>query len=227
MLKRALAALVVVVAATSAMAGPPIVCNPIEIGKARTLPMGTGATECSSGYTAAKAADETVAILKTESSPLVHMETLRRATVYVAKDEAQARQLFSRVLGLGLDAEAAKDEGRVALALFDAGFLAACFGEMGVDLGWKPGLAEGALGYGWIRAALERASGEERAEMEYGAALAAHPMDHTSAGVRAIYDAHLKRATEGAKEGSLLAANIKAHHAKWDPYLDKDGGAKK
>jgi hypothetical protein len=213
------AGLLAFVLGVPALGGPPIICNPIDIAKAKSLPMDSGAMEPSTGCSESSAIDQTVAILKGDASPLVRMETLRRATVYVVKDQAKARELMSRVMALELDA-AAKD--KEAAALFDAGFLAACYGEMGIDLGWKPGVADGVPGYAWIKSALEKLPKDapERAEMEFGAALAVNPMDHE--GVLAAYEGHLERATQGAKDGSLLANNIKAHHAKWDPYLKKD-----
>jgi hypothetical protein len=213
---------------SGALAGPPILCHPLDIAKAKSIPMGSGSMECSSGLGPAKAADEAVAILKSESSPLVRMETLRRATVYVNKDQPLAKSLFARVMALSLDAQTSKDDQRAAAALFDAGFLAACYHEMSIDLGFKAGEADGIPGYAWIKSAIDKlpTSAPERAEMEFGAALAAHPMEHNSPNVRAIYDAHLKCAADGAKEGSLLAANIKAHHARWDQYLNKDDSKK-
>jgi len=218
------AGLLATVLGVPALGGPPICCNPIDIAKARSLPMGSGAMETSSGCSESSAIDQTIAILKGDASPLVRMETLRRATVYVSKDAAKARELMSRVMALQLDAAAAQKDNETTTALFDAGFLAACYGEMNVDLGWKPGVADGVPGYAWIKSALEKLPKDspQRAEMEFGAALATHPMEHNASGVRALYDGHLERASQGAKEGSLLADNIKAHHAKWDVYLKKD-----
>src|SRR5262249_46213164 len=141
---------------TGALAGPPILCHPLDIAKARTLPMGSGALECDKGLSADKAVDQTVAILKSESSPLVRMETLRRATVYVTKDQPAAKELFARVMALSLDAQTGKDDQRIAAALFDAGFLAACYREMNLDVGFKPGEGEGIAGYAWIKAAIDK-----------------------------------------------------------------------
>jgi hypothetical protein len=99
---------------------------------------------------------------------------------------------------------------------------------MNLDVGFKAGEGEGIAGYGWIKAAIDRlpSTASERAEMEFGAALAAHPMEQNSANARALYDAHLKHAADAAKDGSLLAANIKAHHATWDQYINKENSKK-
>jgi hypothetical protein len=121
--------------AAPVLAGPPIMCHPLDIAKAKCLPMGSGAMECSTGLSAAKAIDEALTILKGDASPLVRMETIRRATVYVAKDEAKSKELLSRVMALALD-QASKTDKEIAAGLFDAGFLAACYGEMSVDVGW-------------------------------------------------------------------------------------------
>lgn len=208
---------------SGALAGPPILCHSIDIGSAKTLPMGSGALECSRDLSADKAVDEAIAIIKSESSPLVRMETLRRATVYVTKDKPAAKELFARVMALSLDAQTAKDDQRIAGTLFDAGFLAACYHEMNLDVGFKAGECERITGYAWIKAALDKlpSSAPGRAEMEFGAALATHPLEHNVPGARALYDSHLKHAEETCKDGSLLAANIKAHHARWDQYVNK------
>lgn len=63
--------------------GPPIICQPIAIGDARSIPFGEGAFSKTGGYSAAKVLDDTIAVLKAQRDPLVHMETLRRASVYI------------------------------------------------------------------------------------------------------------------------------------------------
>jgi hypothetical protein len=217
-----LAASLALALAVPALAGPPIMCHPLDIAKAKCLPMGPGAMECSTGLSAAKAIDETLTILKGDASPLVRMETIRRATVYVAKDGAKAKELLSRVMALALD-QSSKTDKETAAGLFDAGFLAACYAEMSVDVGWKPGEADGVQGYAWIKSAIAKLppAAPERAEMEFGAALATHPLEHTKPGIRAAYDDHLKQAEAGCKTDSLLASNIKAHHELWDAYIAK------
>jgi hypothetical protein len=107
-----------------AVAGPPLICQKVEIGTAKSLPWRNvnawnGAV---ADYKLAGLADETLSIL-TPTAPLaVRMETLRRAAIYAAKNEAVAAQLSSRLLARVANAEAA---GKADVnAWFDTGYYA-------------------------------------------------------------------------------------------------------
>jgi hypothetical protein len=204
-------------AAASSFAGPPIMCHQLEIGSAQCLPLGAGPLEAKRGYESKGLVRDTLALLKDESSPLVRMETLRRATVYARADGKLAAELLSRLTARALDAAAGKDPGARAAALFDAGFLAVCYGEMNVEVGYKPGVAEGVQGYAWIRSALESvpAEGGDRAAMEFGAALAVHPAMHTHLKDSGLYEKHLIKAAECAPAESLVRKNVAAHATTW------------
>src|SRR5204863_3572902 len=71
--------------------GPPIICHPIAIGEAESLPWDSGAFSTKKGYySSAKLVADVSSILKTESEVLVRMETLRRAAVYLRNDESES-----------------------------------------------------------------------------------------------------------------------------------------
>ncbi|BDC51991.1 hypothetical protein F183_A43060 [Bryobacterales bacterium F-183] len=113
-----------VLTAAAALAGPPLICQPIEIGNARSLPW----TKVQSwngadpAYNAATSlTQDTLNILQAPSSSLpVRMETMRRAAIYAAKSEQLAEQLTARLIARVADAEAAgrKDPN----VWFDAGY---------------------------------------------------------------------------------------------------------
>src|SRR5260370_35422892 len=83
------------VLAGAAVAGPPLICHPFDIGNAKSLPWIshdwnlTGAEN----YDTRDLSDDTLDILNSSQVPLFHMETLRRATLYARKDPVAAKQL--------------------------------------------------------------------------------------------------------------------------------------
>src|SRR5438128_8750374 len=67
----------------AALAGPPLICHPFEIGDAKSLPWaGSAWRAVKVDYNINRLVDDTLALLSPETAPLVRMETLRRATVY-------------------------------------------------------------------------------------------------------------------------------------------------
>jgi hypothetical protein len=198
--------------------GPPLVCHPIDIGDAKSIPRDDGKAR---DYTPRKAIDDTLAILKTEKSLLVRMETLRRATMYVHEDLAAATELLAKLAWMTLDAEAQPESERkgtgAATAWFDAGYLAACYGQLGVDVGWKPGVESGIQGYAWIRKAA--ALNPDSPEIQFVGALATMPGMHPSA--EKLYREHVLRAAELAPKGSLVEKNLSSHLAIWGDSLEK------
>ncbi len=186
---------------TSAVAGPPLVCHPVAIGNAKSLPWGgdTRARDArASDYALESLVKDTLGILGEDRSALVHMETIRRATVYIDRDRELAFELLFGVMGRALDAEAGGKPD--ALAWFDAGYLVQCLKQNGLDLGVSGGAARGVAGYGWIRHAL--AIQPDDAELEYGAALVT-----VMAGIPEHRE-HLARTRALAKDGSLVAENL-------------------
>jgi len=113
---------VLVLAPAAVQAGPPLICHPVDIGGAPSLPWGSGPgwNTPQSGYDHTRLVTDTLALL-TPSAPIrVRMETLRRATVYAMDDPNRGRELLARLEERARDAGFGKGG---ALALFDAGYL--------------------------------------------------------------------------------------------------------
>lgn len=189
--------------ATPAAGGPPLICFPYEIGDAKSLPWGGGTHDKSSGYDRKAVVKDTLDLLKTEKDTLVRMETLRRATIYVKDDRALATELLAKFAFMALDAEAADNETWAATALFDAGFLAACYHQHGVDIGWKPGVEDRLQGWAWMSKGLEY-DGSDPAR-QYAAALVLQEKNDGS------YKPYLVRALQGTEQGSNLAKSIESN----------------
>ena len=95
-----LAALVAVFLAVSpAFAGPPLICHAFDIGNAKSLPWVSHDWNLNGGenYDTRDLAKDTITILEESQVTLVHMETLRRATLYARKDAQAAKQLLLKL----------------------------------------------------------------------------------------------------------------------------------
>src|SRR2546429_8323872 len=71
---------------TTAFAGPPLICHPIEIGQAKSLPLIDWNQKGTGSYDLKNLSRDTLAILNPSTPVLVRMETLRRATLYARQD---------------------------------------------------------------------------------------------------------------------------------------------
>jgi hypothetical protein len=190
---------------TPALAGPPLVCHPIDIGSAQSLAWTTnmGNLTGRSDYDLAHLTADTIALLSPSTPVLVRMETLRRATIYAQRDKEVAKRLL-----LTLKARTDANESD-ALAQFDYGYLIECYrqAQLSRSLGmtaWGRGEwsnpAAGVDGYTSVKKAIE-IRGQDP-EMEFAAALItfySHKSDHQE---------HARKALAGAKEDSLLAKNV-------------------
>jgi hypothetical protein len=186
--------------AVAAYAGPPLICHTIDIGKASSLPWIshdwklTGAEN----YDTSRLAADTVAILDANSTVLVHMETLRRATLYAREDPRAAKELLTKVVGRANNAEA---NGHAdGLARFDAGYLAEAYGQAFAQ-DRNPG--NGLDGYAWVKQALAMRGNDP--QMEFAAALI------TLSGPAGEHRGHVEKAEVGAKTDALLARNLASH----------------
>jgi hypothetical protein len=200
----------------------------VEIGNAKSLPWREGAFGEAKGYRTGNLVNDTLGMLKTSDDVLVHMETLRRATVYIGDDAELARELLARLAWIAMDCESAAGDGerstggqsaggtgdaeRRARAWFDAGFLAAALGQMDVRLGWKPGVGAGVQGYAWLRRAVELSDGDPA--MHFAAGIAAHPGMRQSK--RDLFEEHIRAAIAGARSDSLLMRNLETHLGHWE-----------
>jgi hypothetical protein len=187
------------------LAGPPAICHPIDIGGAKSLPWGNDAFAVNNSYDRNQLGRDTVEILNASDSALVHMETLRRAALYIEGDAASAARLQSTLMARALDAEASKKPS--SLAWFDAGYFAQSMHQM--DMKHEPapgngvGVAEGVIGYAWVRKAIEL--DPDNAELQFGAAVV------TVLRSPKLNEMHAQRAAELAEPGSLVTRNLKQH----------------
>jgi hypothetical protein len=188
---------VVLVGFTSyAQAGPPLICHPIEIGQAKSLPWIDWNQKGTGGYDLKNLTRDTLAILDSSAPVLLRIETLRRATIYARQDPQVAKELLTR-----LQARAANstDSGlSEALAWFDVGYLIETYQQ------WigkaEPNPAAGLDGYAWVKKAV-RLRGQDP-EMEFAAALI------TLTGPESDHREHARKAMAGASNDPLLAQNL-------------------
>ena len=181
---------------TVAHAGPPLICHAIDIGDAKSLPWvefnHTGSTD----YDVKNLSRDTLAILDSNTPVLVHMETLRRATIYARQDPQVARELITRLQARAAHSDAAGHPD--GLAWFDLGYLAEAYKQwMGKG---EPNPAAGLDGYSWVRKAISLRGSDP--EMEFGAALI------TLRGSDSAHQDHTRKAMAGAKSDPLLARNL-------------------
>ena len=93
--------------ARTALAGPPLLGHPYEIGQASSLPwQGRQWWPGRSDYDVANLVSETMAILTPSTPVLVRMETMRRGAIYATRDRVVAEQLLAAVLGRARKLEA-------------------------------------------------------------------------------------------------------------------------
>src|SRR5260370_29447437 len=82
----------------AALAGPPLICHPFNIGDAKSLPFeGPGWSQVQPGYDTGRLIDDTMALLTPDTPVIVRMETLRRASLYARNDAHLAQALLDRV----------------------------------------------------------------------------------------------------------------------------------
>ena len=116
--------------ATSALAGPPLLCHSFDIGNAKSLPWISHNWNVSGAesYVSKNLSSDTLSILNSDATVLVHMETLRRAALYGQGDPQAAKQLLLKLIARA-DASS-KDTPAGALALFDEGYFAATLDQL-------------------------------------------------------------------------------------------------
>lgn len=192
----------VVLFATPALAGPPLICHPFEIESGKLIAWGTGPgwNTPDRSYDIKKLIADTNAVLTADSPILTRMENMRRATIYAMRDPVLAQELLKTVMARAL---ATTTDGR---AWFDAGYLIESY-KQAVHLRqdrFSELRAWAAVdetirvdGYNWVKKAM--AMSAPSADMEFAASLM------TQGSVAA---AHRARAAAAAPKGSLLAKNL-------------------
>jgi hypothetical protein len=198
------------------VAGPPLICHAFDIGQAKSLPWTSPNWNLSGqeAYNINRLVDDTVARLTPDTSPLVRMETLRRATLYSQKNLGIAQQLLAKLRSRAQESDA---QGRPdALAWFDLGYLVETFhqanwlfekaqeGTTDYTREKKPNPSSGMDGYAMIEKAIKLRGNDP--QMEFAAAL-------ISLGGSSYpgHQEHLQKALDGAKADLLLAKNLSTH----------------
>jgi hypothetical protein len=190
-----------------AYSGPPLICHPLQIGNARSLPSGNGPFGTKTDYDRSRLIEETMELLNPEMPILVRMETLRRAVLYASgiyrgnsdwknySNESQriAYELLSRLMARTLQANASGNSS--AMAWFDVGYLTACYEQVNLTKDFP--------GYEFVKKALVLSG--QNAEMEFACALV------TTFPKRVEHNQHLQNARAAAHNNSLLAANLQTH----------------
>lgn len=176
-----------------AQAGPPLICHPLDIGQAQSLPWVTHLKNwdgADPSYDRSRLIGDTLNLLAPGAPVLVRMETIRRAAVYSGTDPATGFDLLSRLMARAMS------NGGDALAWFDAGYMAETLRQFEHRL--KRKVPAEFDGYAWTRKAIQLAG--TNPEMEYAASLIQSN--------RSWPNEHLQRAKAAARPGSLLARNI-------------------
>jgi hypothetical protein len=190
---------------TTAVAGPPLLCHPFDIGRATSLPWsGSSWRDASPEYDISQLTTDTLALLTPATPVIVRMETLRRAAIYATRDERVARDLLLRLLDR---ARAAEASGKAdAMALFDAGYLAETFKQTSGILRGLAAVTARIDGYELVKRSLA-IRGTDPA-IEFAAALMTQDPARKVAHVE-----HKRRAQAGAVADALLARNLRSHLA--------------
>jgi hypothetical protein len=196
----ALAALALLVATQPALAGPPLLCHPFDIGTSTSLPWdgSRGWKGMRTDYDLSRLAPDTLALLTPSTPVIVRMEALRRAALYATLDASAARALTAALMNR---AKTAGPGGKPdTLAFFDAGYFAETLEQAAPMSSHAGKIAADIDGYAMVRTSLAQ-SGNDPA-IEFAAALiSAHP-------ARGTYDEHARRARAGVSTDALLARNI-------------------
>jgi hypothetical protein len=201
------AALVLAVAAP-ALAGPPLLCHPFDIGSARSLPWdgNAGWSQGRTDYPLKQLVADTEAILQPGAPVIVRMETLRRAAIYASQDAAVAAALVDRLSAKARAGGNAPD----ALASLDAAYLiealhqVTMLGQSGEFRDRIPGVTrilEGRDAAPLLAQAVQARPSDP--SVAFAAALIAMGKD------KQAYGAYAARARAGAAQDALLARNVK------------------
>ena len=197
----------VTTSAAPVLAGPPMICHPFDIGTAKSLPFGPltqGWKTLDPSYDRSRLIDDTLSLLAPQTPVLVRMETMRRATAYVADDRALAERLL-RAVQARVVTKSPTTPAEI-LAVFDAGYLTETYRQLGGHGAGLDAVAGTTDGYAMVKTAL--AARPDDAAMHFAAALITRTP--TS---RSEYLAHAEKARAMAKADTLVARNVATHLA--------------
>jgi hypothetical protein len=185
---------------SQSLAGPPLLCQPFDIGGAKSLPWGhDGWNSPAANYAIDRLVPDTLALLSPDTPVLERMETMRRAAIYASRDVRLAADLLSALSRRALERNGLEANRH---AWFDFGYLVETYKQAGF-LFKNGNPADGMDGYRHVKKALDTASTVEP-EMEFAAALITERQE------RGVAAAHFRKATSAAKPDSLLARNLPA-----------------
>ena len=189
-----------VLVASPALAGPPLICHPFvtESGKLIAWGSGNGWNSPDRSYDIKKLVADTTDALTQDSPVLTRMENLRRATIYAMNDAAVAEQLLRALMDRALSTT------NNGSAWFDVGYLVEAYRQGEHLRADRKNAAKWAAvdatirvdGYGFVKKAIAQLG--PSAEMEFAASLMTQG---------AVADAHRARAAK-AGPGSLVAKNL-------------------
>ena len=192
-----LALALVAFVASPALAGPPLLCFPFDIGPATSLPWDKDNNQWKgmrADYDVSHLAADTVALLTPTTPVLVRMETLRRAALYATKDDKVAHGLVDTLVFRAKKAAPAD----AALAEFDAGYLIETLKQTTYFAPSTASIVETRDGYAMVQHSLTLRNNDP--SIAFAAALMTWG--------KADHNAHVQRAKAGATADMLLARNI-------------------
>lgn len=184
-----------------AVAGPPLICHPFDIGNAKSLPWISHDWNLTGGehYDTANLTADTLAILNSSDVTLVHMETLRRATLFARMDRVNAKRLLLQLVARAQSARSSQTPN--AFALFDAAYLAESYKQWLGEGSDNP--ARAVETSAWLKQAMQLRGNDP--QMAFAAALI------TLRGPESEHRQYADAAIAGAKSDSLLARNLSTH----------------
>jgi hypothetical protein len=186
-----------VLLARPALAGPPLLCFPFEIGGAKSLPVGTGDWHAvDAHYDASHVVEDTLALLTPQTPIVVRMETIRRATLYASKSPTLAEALLSR-----LQERATISNANTPLAVFDFGYLVETYKQGSFLFGGPMKAAQGIDGYTLV---VKASAMRDDPGIEFALAVMTRGNTRTAD----AYRTHLARAVKGAAADPSIQANL-------------------
>jgi hypothetical protein len=187
----------VALVARPALAGPPLLCFPFDIGSTRSLPIGTGGWHAiDPRYDASHVVDDTLALLTPEMPIVARMETLRRATLYAYKDAANGAALLDR-----LQQRASMSSANAPLAVFDFGYLVETDKQAAYAFGQPMKGVENIDGYSLV---VKAAALRGDPAIEFALAVMTRGNTH----VADAHRTHLARAIAAARSDASVQANL-------------------
>lgn len=189
--------------AASAFAGPPLICHRYNIGNAKSLPW-IGHNWNLSGnesYDTNNLAADTLSILDSDPTVLVHMETLRRAALYGQMNPQAFKQLLTKMIARTYASNS--NAMAASLASFDLGYFTATLAQLHWIYKNFTSPAQSLDARILVDKAIHLRANDP--QMEFAAALV------TLDGPADEHYAHTQKALAGAESDALLARNLSAH----------------